>query len=194
MTDVRSPYVWILLVGVALVLVWFMYTHRAGTETPYQVSMSAAHRAFEDRDYLQALNMFATASAARPADSSAYFGQALALMQLDRDHEAMVAFNQALNAVSATREKAFILANRGIQHDRNQRFHEALADYEQALELDKSVADGPGLVSRFVHNQPDAPPTIAARVQYLRGELAKPVGEQLLSEPVQDRKPFPYRQ
>lgn len=194
MADLHSPYLRGLYIVAALLIVGFAYYAWSDARQPFQSSMSAGHRAFADAEYERALRSFAEALAVRPADSRALFGQALALMQLDRGDEALVAYDQALATASSRRERAFIFANRGILHDRSYRYQEALADYLQALTLDVRVAEGPGLASRFIHNQVEKPPTIAKRARYLQQELAKPEGERLLSLPARDDMAYPHRQ
>lgn len=194
MADVHSPYLRGLLIVAALLIAGFAFNAWSDAREPFRRSMAAGHRAFADAEYERALRSFGEALAVRPADSRAFFGQALALMQLDRGDAALAAYDQALVTASSRRERAFIFANRGILHDRDHRYHEALADYLQALDLDASVAEGPGLVTRFIHNQVEQPPTIANRARYLREQLAKPEGERLLSLPAQDGKAYPHRQ
>jgi tetratricopeptide (TPR) repeat protein len=74
------------------------------------------------------------------------------------------------------------------------RHEEALADYMRALELDPELADGPHWLTRFLRNQPEAPPTIADRAAYLRAELAKPEAERVLRIPELDAQQRPYQQ
>ena len=85
-------------------------------------------------------------------------------------------------------------ANRGILLDTMGRHEEALADYTTALEIDREAAKGPHWLTRFLRNQPEAPPTIADRAAYLRAELAKPEGERLLRVPELDAQQRPYEQ
>lgn len=49
------------------------------------------------------------------------------------------------------------------------------------------------LLTRFFRLQPEKPPTIADRAQYLREQLAKPPSEQLLRQPELDDKQHPYQ-
>ena len=74
------------------------------------------------------------------------------------------------------------------------RHEAALADYHTALELDPEIASGPHWLTRFLRNQPEAPPTIADRARYLHAELAKPEGERVLRVPEIDARQRPYQQ
>jgi hypothetical protein len=64
----------------------------------------------------------------------------------------------------------------------------------RALELDPELAEGPHWLTRFLRNQPEAPPTIADRARYLRAELAKPEAERVLRVPQIDAQQRPYQQ
>ena len=195
MDNAQIPNIKVLLIGLSLLLLaGFGFYSWVGSGDPYTRSMSAAHRAFADADYEQALKAFIKARELRPVDYGSAFGQALSLMQLGLDGEALAAFTLALEAVPSSEEKAFLFANRGILHDREQRYPQALADYDLALGLSAKVTEGPGVVKRFMHNQAEKPPTIADRARFLRAELARPEGERQLSIPEQDARVYPYRQ
>jgi tetratricopeptide (TPR) repeat protein len=111
-------------------------------------------------------------------------------MNLGRDAEALAAFDQALRAEP---EFAAAFANRGILHDRMGQHEQALADYRRALALDPELGEGPGWITRFLRNQPQPPPTIADRADYLEAELAKPPGDRLLRVPERDAEQRPYK-
>ena len=74
------------------------------------------------------------------------------------------------------------------------RHEEALGDYLRALELEPELADGPNWMTRFLRKQPEPPPTIADRANYLRAELAKPEAERVLRVPEIDAQQRPYQQ
>jgi len=84
-------------------------------------------------------------------------------------------------------------ANRAILKDRMADHSGALTDYRAAMALEPAVQEGPGLLTRFLRNQPQRPPTVADRVRYLEQQLAKPESEQLLLQPQQDHEQRPYR-
>ncbi len=84
-------------------------------------------------------------------------------------------------------------ANRGIARDTMDDYHGALADYEKALELEPEVADGPGWLTRFLRNQPQRPPSVKDRADYLREQLAKPPDERVLRVPQRDAEQRAYK-
>ncbi len=84
-------------------------------------------------------------------------------------------------------------ANRGILKDRMADYSGALSDYRAAMQLEPAVQEGPGLVTRFLRNQAQKPPTVADRARYLEGQLAKPESERVLQQPPADSMQRPYR-
>ena len=72
-------------------------------------------------------------------------------------------------------------------------YEKALADYEQALQMDRELGEGPSWITRFFRLQPEKPPTILERARYLREQLAKPESERLLRVPEEDEKQRPYK-
>lgn len=85
------------------------------------------------------------------------------------------------------------LANRGILKDQMGDYQGALLDYESAINLEPEVTDGPGLLTRFMRNQSVAPPTVADRARYLKGELSKPEAAQRLRQPEIDAQQRAYK-
>ncbi len=85
------------------------------------------------------------------------------------------------------------LANRGILKDRVGDYQGALADYRQSLQLAPEVKEGPGLLTRFMRNQPEKPPTVADRARYLEQQLALPESERLLRLPDEDNRQRSYK-
>ena len=55
-----------------------------------------------------------------------------------------------------------------------------------------SVADGPHWMTRFLRKQAERPPSVADRLAWLVGELAKPPGRRLLRVPEADSAQRPY--
>jgi tetratricopeptide (TPR) repeat protein len=84
-------------------------------------------------------------------------------------------------------------ANRGILKDQMGDYRGALADYERAMEMEPEVKEGPGLLTRFLRNQAERPPTVADRAEYLREQLARPEEERLLRVPEKDFSQRAYR-
>ncbi|MCP3869423.1 MAG: hypothetical protein GY703_15230 [Gammaproteobacteria bacterium] len=83
-------------------------------------------------------------------------------------------------------------ANRGILKDRMGDHRGALSDYRMAMKLEPKVVEGPGLLTRFMRNQADRPPTVADRADYLEKELEKPTSEQVMRVHEEDIKQRSY--
>ena len=83
-------------------------------------------------------------------------------------------------------------ANRGILKDRMGDYTGALADYREALRLAPELAEGPGLLTRFLRNQAQRPPSIADRAEYLAEQLARPEAERLMRMPEEDARQRAY--
>ncbi len=191
----NSTYRFIQLTAMVLIVAWVGWTVYDGLlreRVPGDRAYQAASRYFEDGYYQKALETYREAIAENPRHIQARRGRALALMQLNREAEALAVFNRLIE------EKASglgaIYANRGILHDRLGHYRQAVADYEQALKLQPELAAGPGWLTRFFRLQPEKPPTIADRAAYLRAELAKPEAERLLRLPEKDAEQQPYKQ
>lgn len=181
------------LVAITMVVLWVGWTvadtffvERVPGNTAYQ----EGNIHFEDGEYGAALERYESALAADPEAAHYVRAKARALMQLGRHDQSLAWFNRAVEM------QPFFggtYANRGILHDRMGRYRSAVADYEKALELDQSVAEGPHWLTRFLRNQPEAPPTVADRLAYLKQELAKPQGERLLRVPEIDAQQRTYK-
>jgi len=91
------------------------------------------------------------------------------------------------------RAQGVALANRGILKDQLGDYAGALDDYRAGLRLEPALAEGPGLLTRFLRNQAERPPSIADRARYIAEQLAKPAAERLLRLPEQDMQQRPYR-
>ena len=106
-------------------------------------------------------------------------------------------FDEALQvfdiAIAQEPDFAGTYANRGILYDQMGQYQKALEDYERALTMDPELAEGPKWLTRFLRLQPDKPPTIADRAQYLKQQLAKPESERVLRLPGEDEKQRPYK-
>lgn len=110
---------------------------------------------------------------------------------------ALKGYNRAIEhemaAQTNSRSRGVAHANRGILRDQMGDYPGALADYREALRLAPELAEGPGLLTRFLRNQAQRPPSVADRARYLAGQLAKPASERLLRLPEQDAGQRAYR-
>ncbi|MCW8906307.1 MAG: tetratricopeptide repeat protein [Sedimenticola sp.] len=111
-------------------------------------------------------------------------------------HNALQGYNKAIEYEKAAQAEPRSLgvahANRGILRDQTGDYPGALADYREALRLAPGLADGPGLLTRFLRNQAQRPPSIADRADYLAGQLAKPESERLMRVPEEDAQQRAY--
>ncbi len=181
-------------VAVVLVVAWIGYSFYDSffTESsPGTHAYLAGNKRFEDGDYEQALREYEAALSQDPEAPHFVRAKARALMQLGRDQEALEWFNRALELQPYF---AGTYANRGILYDRMGEYTLAIADYERALELDSEIAEGPHWLVRFLRNQPEKPPTIKDRAEYLKQELQKPPSERLLRVPEADAQQRSYEQ
>lgn len=169
---------------------WSAYDSFIKDIQPGDDAYLTANKFFEDGQYEQALDEYSLALQDVPDHIHALRGKARTLMQLNRYDEALQVFNVA---IAHEPNFAGSYANRGILYDRMGQYQKALEDYERALSLDPELADGPHWLTRFLRLQPDKPPTIADRAQYLKQELAKPESDRLLRLPGEDEKQRPYK-
>ena len=170
---------------------WSFYDSFFKSTSPAQTAFITGDKFFEDGDYARALQEYENALRLEPDLPYPVRAKARALMQLGRNEEALAWFNQA-----ADLQPSFggTYANRGILHDRMGSYELAIADYEEALRLDEEIGEGPNWLTRFLRKQPDKPPTVAERLQYLKAELAKPEEERLLRVPEIDEQQRSYKQ
>jgi tetratricopeptide (TPR) repeat protein len=180
-------------VAIVLVLGWIGWTvfdsfflERIPGNTAYQ----EGDIFFQDGEYEEALRKYEIALEAQPDAPHYVRAKARTLMQLGRNDEALQWFNQAVEL------RPFFggtYANRGILLDRMGEYEKAVADYEKAIQLDETVAEGPHWLIRFLRNQPEPPPTVADRLAYLKQEMAKPESERVLRVPEEDEKQRTYK-
>lgn len=181
------------IVALSFGLLWLGWTIYEGVvleHIPGEKAYEAANRYFEDGDYNQALNEYEIALKEDPHLLPAMRGQALSLMQLGKTHDALAIFNDAIK-----REPDFApaYANRGILFDRMGKYEKAIADYDKAISLDAEKVEGPGWLTRFLRHETETVPTIAARSQYLKQQLAKPASERVLTMPEKDAAQRPHK-
>lgn len=189
-------------IGMAVLFVfWAVYDRFFGSVAPGDLAYLAGNQAFEDGLYDRAAEQYREALQENPDHIHALRGLARSLHLAGRHEEALALYDEAIartaappNDAEERAELAANYANRGILLDTMGRHEEALADYTQALELDPEMAKGPNWLTRFLRNQPEAPPTIADRAAYLRAELAKPESERVLQMPDIDAQQRPYEQ
>ncbi len=170
---------------------WSLYDSFFAHTEAGDTSYLAGERYFEDGRHDEAIAEYRRALTEAPEHIYAWRGLARAFMQLERSQEALTAFEEA---IARAPEFAGNYSNRGILYDRMGEYDKALADYEQALRMDSKIAEGPGWLTRFLRLQPEAPPTIADRAQYLREQLAKPESERVLRIQEEDAKQRMYKQ
>lgn len=178
-------------IGITLVWIgWSIYDGVLEESVPGAHSVQAAARHLEDGGNEDALREYESLLKDNPKNVYAMRGKAQALMQMGKSKLALNIYNRAIGIEP---DFGVTYANRGILHDRTGNHKGALADYEMALKLAPETAEGPGLMTRFLHKQPKKPPTILERANYLREQFAKPEPERLFRIPEQDAKQRPYK-
>jgi len=170
---------------------WSLYTSFFGSSEPGDYAYHAASNFFADGHYDQALTQYERALQADPQHLPALRGRAETLIVLDREAEAIALYDRL---IARQPDNAGHHANRGIAYDRLGEHEKALADYETALRLDRSVGGGPGWLTRFFRKQAEKPPGIAERARYLKAQLALPETERVLQVPAADQAQRPYKQ
>lgn len=180
--------------AILLALLWVGWTAYDGVFSqrgPGDNLTLAGDRAFSDGHHERAERRYREALAQSSDHPRARRGLALALLEQGRHEEALALLNAATRAEP---ELAVNYANRGVLYDRMGRHREALRDYERALVMDRSLADGPGWWTRFVRLQTEPPPTIADRAAYLRQQFQLPEHERELLRPEEDAAQRAWRQ
>lgn len=190
MTEAQYRFLKYTAFGLALAWVgWSLYDYLGGKQ-PGDFAYHAGANAFADEHYAQALDYYREALEIAPEHSAAQRGLAETLIMLEREREAIALYDELIARVP---DNAGYYANRGIARDRLGEHEQALADYERALQLDASISEGPSWLTRFLRNQPEPPPGIAERADYLRTQLALPDDQRLLRLPGQDADQRPYK-
>ena len=180
-----------LAIGLGLLWIgWMVYEGLAKEHVAGEKAYEAANRYFEDGQFEQAMNEYEKALQEASGLLPAMRGKARSLIQLKRYDEALALFNQA---IEQDPDFAPTYANRGILHDRMGHYKKAIQDYEKALELMPELAEGPNWLTRFLRLQPEKPPTIDQRAQYLKQQLALPQEERKLRDPEQDEEQRSYK-
>lgn len=178
-------------IGITLIWVGFsLYDGFLEEGVPGAHSVQAAAKHLEDGRNEDALREYESLLKDNPNNIYAMRGKAQALMQMGKNEQALEIYNYTIR-----KEPDFgvTYANRGVLRDRMGDYKGALSDYDKALKLAPETAEGPGLLTRFLRKQPDKPPTILERANYLREQLAMPESEQVLRIPEKDAKQRPYK-
>lgn len=172
---------------------------RGGPPGDYETRQGDIH--LSAGDFPAALRHFEAALAVSPDHRGAMMGRAIVLLQTNQWAAAEAAFD-ALIAQLTTQTTAddrtgrgalaAAYANRGVLRDRTGRFDAALADYREALRVDRSAVAGPGLIDRVLHGDP-RPSTVAQRAAFLEAQLQLPEAERHLRLPVEDDRQWMYK-
>jgi tetratricopeptide (TPR) repeat protein len=146
--------------------------------------------------YEEAMESFNRALREMPNHRGALMGRALVYIQTKRHGEAiselthLIAYlkkSMDLKDPTGRAALAAAYANRGIVHDRTEKYEKALADYIKALETDQGALSGPGLVDKIIYGTPN-PATVRDRAIYIKKQLALPEIERRLRAPHIDQK------
>lgn len=176
--------------GIIGAIIFGISKWRTSEKEPGDYNVRQGNYALEDGLFDEAILKFEKALDRNPKHVSAHLGMAIAFMQSDREDLAIEWFSRTI-ALDPDLGAAY--ANRGILSDRTGKYEEALADYKKALELNPELAEGPGLIWRFLRNVDEKPPTIKDRVDYLEAELKKPAHERVLKVPEVDEEQRMYK-
>ena len=182
---------YVAIVMVLLPVAWLAYEGFVPDRQPGDLAAVAGDRAFADGGYESALREYRRALEQAPEHRQALLGKANTYVQMGRYEDALAAFARFLDRYP---DFAGAYANRGIALDRMGRYRDALKDYERALVLDRSVADGPGWLTKFLHMTPEGQSTVADRADYIRQQLALPEDRRQLYDPQQDAAQRVYSQ
>ena len=170
--------------------VWIFYDKFILSTEPGELAYQSGVNYFADGHYEEALQAYQQALQEHPDYGPALRGRAETLIMLHRERDAIEVYDELIDLQP---QNAGHYANRGIARDRLGQYEEALRDYQSALRLDPEVGEGPGWLTRFLRNQPEKLPGIAARATYLQAQLALPPSERLLRVPELDESQRPHK-
>ena len=168
---------------------WALYEQFLDRD-PLVIEVESAERHFADGRYRESFSVYEKLERERPGHPQMLRGMARSLMQLGENRRALELYDRAIELDG---EFAVAYLSRAILLDRMGLFSAAIADYEKAAELDASIDEGPGWLTRFLRNQSEKQPTASQRAQYLRQQLALPEGEREMRRPEIDSKQRSYR-
>ncbi len=182
---------WTAITLAALWIGWSLYDSFLREHSPGDFEFKRAEQFFADSEYQRALEKYEDALRENPHHVFAIRGKARTLLQLNRFDEALAQYDKV---IAMQPDIGVNYANRGILFDRIGEYEKAIADYDKALKLDPELNEGPHWLTRFLRNQPEKPPTIGDRAEYLRAELAKPPEQRVLRVPEIDQQQRTYKQ
>jgi Flp pilus assembly protein TadD len=171
---------------VLIVFGYYYFQFMAHENVPGENRCRLANKHLQDGKYNEALKVFDEVLAKYPEYKEAHHGRAITLMQINDFKGSRESFDRA---VKLDENFAGAYANRGILNDLTGNYEDAVKDYRKALK----IAEGPGLIWRFLHNVSDKPSTIADRADYIEAELKKPEAERLLRAPEIDAQQRMYK-
>ncbi len=155
----------------------------------------------ESGKYDQALEQFDAALERSPDHRGAMMGRALVFVQTQQHDRAVAELTELIGFLESTLDwegdstgvgvLAAAYANRGIVHDRESRFEDALEDYVSALRVDDGAVSGPGLFYKILHDP--QPSTVRDRARYIWEQLQKPEDERLMHDPKRDNRQRLYK-
>ena len=149
----------------------------------------------------EALTSFNKALAEAPDHRGALMGRALVFIQAERFADAIAELTYLIAYLERTLVDddrtgwavlASAYANRGIIHDRGERYDEALADYIKALKTDEGTLSGPSLFDKILYGTP-RPSTVRKRAAYIEQQLALPREKRLMRVPEVDAEQRMYK-
>lgn len=182
----------IALLAALMPLGYIAYDAFTTEREPGDVEAIAGDRAFQDGRYDEALAEYRDALDADPEHPKALIGLGNTLTQTGDYADAIEAYGRYIEEIDD--EFAGVFANRGVAYDRMGEHEQALADYRRAQDLDPSVDDGPGWLTKLLHMDPEGQPTIGDRADYIEAQLELPPDERELARPDVDDRQRSYTQ
>ncbi len=144
-------------------------------------------------NYADAMKSFDLALEEMPDHRGALMGRALVLIQTERYSEAVTELTYLIETLERTLTDddltgrgalSAAYANRGVIHDREARYEQALIDYVRSLQIDEGVTEGPGIFDQILYGY--RPSTVRDRAIYLQEQLKLPEDQRLMRVPELD--------
>ena len=154
-----------------------------------------------DGKYDEALASFDKALEEMPDHRGALMGRSLVYIQTGRYEEAIAELDYLIDYLEGSLNEddptgrgvlAAAYSNRGIVHDRLGDHEKALDDYVAALNTDREVVSGPGVIHKILYGSEQLS-TVRDRAQYIFEQLQLPEDERVLSVPELDEKQRMYK-